>query len=117
MSGIASRKHIVLLLFICYFLFFLKIGARDLWDPDEPPYAQVAREMIETGDGVAPHLNGEVYPEKPPLYFWLIALAMFISVTRRSAALSILLDSSSLRSFRARGDSIFCLSFRQLGCS
>jgi 4-amino-4-deoxy-L-arabinose transferase-like glycosyltransferase len=50
------------------------MGARDLWNPDEPRYAQVAREMLETGDWIVPHLNGEVYPEKPPLYFWLVAL-------------------------------------------
>jgi 4-amino-4-deoxy-L-arabinose transferase-like glycosyltransferase len=58
----------------CFFLFFYKIGARDLWSPDEPRYAQVAREMLETGEWVVPHLNGNVYTEKPPLYFWLIAL-------------------------------------------
>ena len=59
----------------CYFLLFFKMGARDLWSPDEPRYAQVAREMLETGDWVAPHLNGGVYREKPPLYFWFIAFA------------------------------------------
>ena len=66
--------QIIVLLIACYFLFFFRIGARDLWNPDEPRYAQVAREMMETGEWVVPHLNGEVYTEKPPLYFWLIAL-------------------------------------------
>jgi 4-amino-4-deoxy-L-arabinose transferase-like glycosyltransferase len=66
--------QLLVLLSICYFLFFFRMGARDLWNPDEPRYAQVAREMIETGEWVVPHLNGEVYPEKPPLYFWLVAL-------------------------------------------
>ena len=46
---------------------------RDLWNPDEPRYAQVAREMLETDDWVVPHLNGIVYDQKPPLYFWLVA--------------------------------------------
>jgi 4-amino-4-deoxy-L-arabinose transferase-like glycosyltransferase len=64
----------VVLLLACYFLFFFRIGARDLWPPDEPRYAQVAREMLEEDDWVVPHLNGEVYSEKPPLYFWLVAL-------------------------------------------
>jgi 4-amino-4-deoxy-L-arabinose transferase-like glycosyltransferase len=59
---------------MCFLLFFFKIGARDLWNPDEPRYAQVSREMLETGDWVVPHLNGDVYKEKPPLYFWLVAL-------------------------------------------
>ncbi len=66
--------QLAVLLSICYVLFFFRIGARDLWNPDEPRYAQVAREMLETGEWVVPHLNGDVYPEKPPLYFWLVAL-------------------------------------------
>lgn len=46
---------------------------RDLWAPDEPRYAEVAREMAVSGDWVLPHLNASVYPNKPPLLFWLIA--------------------------------------------
>ncbi len=47
---------------------------RDLWNPDEPRYMEVAREMAVTGDYVLPRLNGEVYTEKPPAFFWLAAL-------------------------------------------
>jgi 4-amino-4-deoxy-L-arabinose transferase-like glycosyltransferase len=47
---------------------------RDLWNPDEPRYAEVAREMRVLSDWVVPHLNGDVYAEKPPLFFWLSAL-------------------------------------------
>ena len=39
---------------------------RDLWNPDEPRYMEVAREMVVLGDYVMPHLNGQVYSEKPP---------------------------------------------------
>lgn len=45
--------------------------ARGWWAPDEPRYAQVAREIYETGDGLVMHLCGEVYRNKPPLLFWL----------------------------------------------
>ncbi len=48
---------------------------RDLWAPDEPKYALVAREMTETGEYLIPHVNGHPYPDKPPLMFWLIAVA------------------------------------------
>ena len=44
---------------------------RDLWNPDEPRYMEVAREMAVLGEYVLPQLNGEVYMEKPPLFFWL----------------------------------------------
>lgn len=47
---------------------------RDLWAPDEPRYAEVAREIVERGDWLVMHLAGAVYPDKPPLLFWLSAL-------------------------------------------
>jgi 4-amino-4-deoxy-L-arabinose transferase-like glycosyltransferase len=47
---------------------------RDLWNPDEPRYMEVAREMVVLGDYVIPHLNGKVYSEKPPMFFWLAGL-------------------------------------------
>lgn len=49
------------------------IGLRDLWDPDEPRYAEVAREMCVDGHWLVPHANGRVYGDKPPLFFWTIA--------------------------------------------
>ena len=48
---------------------------RGQWAPDEPRYASVAWHMRTTGDYVLPHINGELYPEKPPLFFYLAALA------------------------------------------
>ena len=53
----------------------LSLGRRDLWAPDEPKYALVAREMLETGEWLIPHVDGRIYPDKPPLMFWLIAVA------------------------------------------
>lgn len=35
--------------------------------------AQIARNMITSGDWVTPRLDGVVYLEKPPLIYWLIA--------------------------------------------
>lgn len=63
------------------------IGRYDLWPPDEPRYAQVAREMLERGDFLTPHVNGQPYYEKPPLLFWLIAVCSvpFGDVTEVSA--------------------------------
>lgn len=69
-----SRFDRVLLFVVGVLLFAPGISSRDLWNPDEPRYAQVAREMLETGQLLVPHLNGKVYAEKPPLHFWLIAL-------------------------------------------
>ncbi len=54
-------------------LFLPGLGNHGLWNPDEPRYAEVAREMLLTGDWSVPHVNGRLYAQKPPLHFWLIA--------------------------------------------
>jgi 4-amino-4-deoxy-L-arabinose transferase-like glycosyltransferase len=43
------------------------------WNPDEPRYLEVVREMRLTGDPILLRLNGRPYGEKPPLFFWLAA--------------------------------------------
>jgi len=66
---------IVALVLVCVAIYFPGAFFRDLWPPDEPRYAQVAREMVQSGQWLVPHLNYEVYPDKPPLFFWLVALS------------------------------------------
>src|SRR4029453_7837048 len=39
--------------------------------PDEPRYAQVAREMFDRGDWITPTLGGINWFEKPALLYWL----------------------------------------------
>ena len=59
----------------CTILWFGLLAHRPLFDPDEGRYAEIPREMLNGGDWVIPHLNGLVYLEKPPLQYWLTALA------------------------------------------
>jgi len=56
-------------------LWFGSLEFRDLMDPDEGRYAEIPREMIATGDWVTPRLNGLKYLEKPPLQYWITAIA------------------------------------------
>ncbi len=49
-------------------------GAHDLWAPDEPYFAEGAREMLIDGRWLVPHVNGVMSTDKPPLFFWAIAL-------------------------------------------
>lgn len=41
---------------------------------DETRYVSVAWEMWLRGDFLVPHLNGEIYSQKPPLLFWMFNL-------------------------------------------
>lgn len=54
-------------------LCFLGLG-RNLWTPDEPREAELGRETW-LAPGVIPTLDGERFYEKPPLYYWTLALA------------------------------------------
>lgn len=54
---------------------FLTLGARHLLPFDEGRYAEIAREMLVSGDWVTIHYNGLKYFEKPPLHLWMTALA------------------------------------------
>ncbi len=49
------------------------LHSRSFFSPDETNYTQVAREMLETGDLVVPHLDGHAWFNKPPLAYWLLA--------------------------------------------
>lgn len=62
-----------------WFLFFvsaLSLLGRPLTEPDEARYAEIAREMVVSGDWITPHLNGVLYFEKPPFQYWISALGI-----------------------------------------
>ncbi len=68
---IESKKGVVFFILLFALVLFVSSSLRDLWNPDEPRFAQVSREMIQTGNYWVPHLNGEIYTDKPPLYCWI----------------------------------------------
>ena len=69
-------KRLYLFFFIIIIAFYLYgLGKLPLVGPDEPRYAQVAREMFLTGDLITPRLGGHTWFEKPALLYWMIAAA------------------------------------------
>lgn len=68
-----SRTWLLVPLLALY-LFHLG-GAGFGLDPDEPRYASIGREMAQSGDWITPRLNGSPWFEKPPLLYWMTALA------------------------------------------
>ncbi|MGH8784459.1 MAG: glycosyltransferase family 39 protein [Cupriavidus necator] len=56
-------------------LWFGTLGVRHLLGPDEGRYAEIAREMLSTGDWVTIRYNGLKYFEKPPFHMWATAVS------------------------------------------
>lgn len=54
-------------------VFLTGVGLRDPWPEDEPRFAQVAREMVQSGQWFFPTHGGEFYSDKPPIFMWTIA--------------------------------------------
>lgn len=71
----ASRRDLLVLAVFATVLFIPWLGARDLWNPNEPLYGQAVAEMAGRGDWLVPTVNGAVFDEKPILYFWLALAA------------------------------------------
>jgi 4-amino-4-deoxy-L-arabinose transferase-like glycosyltransferase len=69
-------KRVWLLFFVaavaCY---FYGLGRPPLLGPDEPRYAQVAREMFMRADFITPTLGGHTWFEKPSLLYWMMMAA------------------------------------------
>ncbi len=68
--GVAALLFIVL---------FWRLGTPSFWDPDEAHYAETSREVINTGDWLAPYYNEQPFFDKPMLFHWLQAGAMTLA--------------------------------------
>jgi 4-amino-4-deoxy-L-arabinose transferase-like glycosyltransferase len=73
---VASRVFLWALLAVAVTFLLVETGHTPFFEPDESRYAEIPREMLATGDLVAPHLNGYRYYEKPPLHYWAVAASM-----------------------------------------
>ncbi len=71
-----NRRTLVLFFAAVALLYLSSLGTMPLLEPDEARYAEIPREMIASGNYVTPHLNGVVYLEKPPLFYWGNALSL-----------------------------------------
>lgn len=68
---LAKRLWLILFVAIAGF-YFWGLGLLPLVGPDEPRYAEVAREMFLRRDLITPTLGGLPWFEKPPLLYWLM---------------------------------------------
>ena len=79
---IAGTILVFTTLYLCY---FGHLGAIS-FSGNEALYASIARTMAQTGDWVTPHLYGQPWFEKPPLYFWSAALSFKLFGVSEAAA-------------------------------
>ena len=63
---------------VIYIISFWRLGFPSFWDPDEAVYAVATREMLRTGDWLAPMFNGAPFFDKPILFYWLQLIAFKI---------------------------------------
>lgn len=73
--ALLNRLSVVGLVLLCGVAFFWNLGSIGLIDETEPLFAEAARQMTVTGDWITPYFNGETRFDKPPLIYWLMAIA------------------------------------------
>jgi 4-amino-4-deoxy-L-arabinose transferase-like glycosyltransferase len=75
-SGFQRSFRYELIVILCAAAIFLGCAASppSLMDDVDAVQAQIARNMLESGDWVTARLNGVAYLEKSPLKYWLIAI-------------------------------------------
>src|SRR5260221_6609488 len=75
---LASHRSLRLAVYaiLAAILYVPALGQPALWEPDEGRYAEIAREMVVSGDYVTPRDDFELYFEKPPLVYWANAASI-----------------------------------------
>jgi len=77
--NLSRNRLLLLLLAFAAVMIFTGIGLRSPWPADEPRFAEVAREMVASGQWLIPMRGGEFYPDKPPVFMWSIALFYWLT--------------------------------------
>jgi 4-amino-4-deoxy-L-arabinose transferase-like glycosyltransferase len=72
-AGLQKAGLVMALIVLCVVVFFHNLGGSALFEPDEGRNAEIAREILLTGDWVTPHYDFMARLDKPIFYYWLIA--------------------------------------------
>jgi len=70
---ITERILVVVAFTLFLSVFFFGLGKAQLFEPDEGRNAEIAREILVTGDWVTPHNDFLPALDKPMAFFWLVA--------------------------------------------
>lgn len=76
MRGLIRQRVLLIgLLAAAAIVYCLPLAARNIWNQDEARMALVAEDSLRHGFRLPARLRGEPYLNKPPLFFWSVALA------------------------------------------
>ena len=116
MINILRNKRVLTLSIVFTFGFFLLIlglGSTGLVDETPPLFASAGRAMSRSGDWLTPKVNGILRFDKPPFYYWLMAIFYSIPANEKwdeLGSLSARLPSalSTLFLMMMIADTVFC---------
>lgn len=78
-AGRAGSLWLPILISVGIALFLMTLMPTTMfWDRDEAFYARAAVEMIQSGNWILPTYNDAIFPDKPPLIYWLMMFFMHI---------------------------------------
>ena len=115
MINVLNKRFLTLsIVFVSgFFLLLLGLGATGLVDETPPLFASAGRTMSESGDWLTPKVNGILRFDKPPFYYWLMAILYSIpgnEMWDKLGSLSARLPSalSTLFLMIMIADTVFC---------
>jgi len=73
-----DRAALLLLLAASALMLLLGLGSRELWGA-ETRWANIALQMLQSGDYFDPYLKGDPYYDKPLLSYWLITATAWLT--------------------------------------
>ncbi|MFP3518800.1 dolichyl-phosphate-mannose--protein mannosyltransferase, partial [Pseudomonas sp. SIMBA_077] len=73
----SERGALALLLGVSALILLLGLGSRELWGP-ETRWANIALQMLQSGDYFDPYLKGAPYYDKPLPSYWLITASAWL---------------------------------------
>ncbi|HUK65987.1 MAG TPA: hypothetical protein VLV17_04115, partial [Anaeromyxobacteraceae bacterium] len=76
LEAFPERLDLLVIVAFAALVFVPWLGAVGFWDPWEPHYAEVARQMLVRDDYVHPYWESAYFFSKPVLLMWMSALAM-----------------------------------------
>jgi 4-amino-4-deoxy-L-arabinose transferase-like glycosyltransferase/lipid-A-disaccharide synthase-like uncharacterized protein len=74
LDRVKNYRLTILLAFTALVLFF-NLGAWSVTETSEARYAEIAKEMVDSGDWMHPQLMGIYHYHKPPVTYWLTAVS------------------------------------------